>query len=157
MKRQTVRFCDGCGQVFDDIQPEGGQGQWIEARVYPMKYGFYWDDLDRIDDVCPPCARVCQAAAHHPSAAGMTHHVSSRTRGAVQQEICARCHGFMVPSFTDSLLVESTHASSAPAWRCVNCGESIDATIAANRGRVFLPDDLSANHLAPFSRRRWRW
>ena len=86
MKRKTVRFCDGCGHVFDDIQPEGGQGQWIEARVYLMKYGFHWEDLDRIDDVCPPCARVCQATERHPSAAGMKRHVSSRMRGAVQQE-----------------------------------------------------------------------
>lgn len=68
MKRQPVRFCDGCGQMFDAIQPQGGQAQWIEARAYLMKYGLHWDDLDRIDDACPSCARVFQAAAHHAEA-----------------------------------------------------------------------------------------
>jgi hypothetical protein len=62
MKRQVVRFCSGCGQVFDDVQPEGGQGRWIEARVYLMKYGFTWDDLTLVNDACPPCKRVLTCA-----------------------------------------------------------------------------------------------
>lgn len=70
MKRQQVRFCDGCGQMFDDIQPEGGQAHWIEARAYLMKYGMHWDDIERTDDACPACARVFQAAACHPPAEG---------------------------------------------------------------------------------------
>lgn len=70
MKRQAVGFCDGCRQVFDDIQPQGRQAQWIDAHAYLMKYGFHWDDLDRIDDACPSCARVFQAAERQPSAVG---------------------------------------------------------------------------------------
>lgn len=56
--------------MLDDVQPEDGQAQWIDAHAHLMKYGLLWDDLDRIDDVCPSCARVCQAATHHPPAAG---------------------------------------------------------------------------------------
>lgn len=70
MKHLAVRFCDGCGQMFDDIQPDDGQAQWIDARTYLMKYGLHWDDLDRIDDACPSCARVFQAAALHAGASG---------------------------------------------------------------------------------------
>lgn len=58
MKPIPVRFCVGCGYVCDDIQPEGGQAQWIDAHRYLTKYGFHWDDLDRTDEACPSCARV---------------------------------------------------------------------------------------------------
>ncbi|MDP3090550.1 MAG: hypothetical protein Q8N04_07735 [Nitrospira sp.] len=70
MRRPAVRLCDGCGQMFDDVQPEGGQAPWIDAHAYLMKYGLHWDDLDRVDDACPPCARLFQASAHHPPADG---------------------------------------------------------------------------------------
>ena len=71
MKQHAVRFCEGCGQMFDDIQPEGGEARWIEAHAYLMKYGFHWDDLDRLHGVCSPCARVVHAAAQRPSGSGM--------------------------------------------------------------------------------------
>jgi len=66
LKRLAVRFCDGCGQMFDDIQPENGETQWIEARAYLMKYGLHWDDIKRIGNTCPLCARVLHAGASHP-------------------------------------------------------------------------------------------
>ena len=57
MKQHVVWLCNGCGHVFDDIQPEGGEAHWIESRAYLLNYGFQWDDLDFIHDTCPPCAR----------------------------------------------------------------------------------------------------
>ncbi len=71
MKQQAVQFCEGCGQMFDDIQPEGGEARWIEAHAYLMKYGFHWDDLERLNGVCSPCARVFYTAAPLPSGSGM--------------------------------------------------------------------------------------
>ena len=58
MRHIQLRFCAGCGQVFDEIQPKDGQPQWMDAHAYLTKYGFHWEDLDRMDDACPPCARV---------------------------------------------------------------------------------------------------
>ncbi|MDP3090549.1 MAG: hypothetical protein Q8N04_07730 [Nitrospira sp.] len=58
----SVRFCVGCGYFCDAIQPEGEQAPWIDAHAYLMKYGLHWDDLDRVDDTCPPCARVLACA-----------------------------------------------------------------------------------------------
>ena len=68
MTHIPLRFCGGCGQVCDEIQPEGGQPQWMDAHAYLMKYGFHWEDLDRTDDACPPCARVFAVARRrvHP-------------------------------------------------------------------------------------------
>ena len=66
MKPIFVCFCVGCGQVCDKIQPEDEQPRWIDAHTYVTKYGFRWETLDRSDEVCPPCARVFQAAARHP-------------------------------------------------------------------------------------------
>lgn len=85
----------------------------------------------------------------------MRHDNPFGTRGAVQERTCARCHGFLVPSYSDSLLIETTEESSAPAWRCVNCGEWVDATVIANRtaGRS---NQTIHNRLIPFSQRRWR-
>lgn len=54
--------------MLDDIQPEGGEARWIDAHMYLMKYGFRWEDLDRIDDACPSCLRLFNAAQRHPSA-----------------------------------------------------------------------------------------
>ena len=62
MKDIAVRFCVGCGYFCDAIQPERGQAQWIDAHAYLKKYRLHWDDLDRIDDACPPCARVLACA-----------------------------------------------------------------------------------------------
>lgn len=57
----------------------------------------------------------------------------SGTSEAVQERTCVRCHGFLVPSFFDNLSAGITETSSAQAWRCVNCGEWVDARIVANR------------------------
>ena len=62
MKQISVRFCVGCGYICDKIQPEGDQPQWMNAHTYLMKHGLRWEDLDRIDDACPPCARVLACA-----------------------------------------------------------------------------------------------
>ena len=58
MRHIPLRFCAGCGHVFDEIQPKGGEPQWMDAHEYLTKYGFHWEDLDRTNDACPPCARV---------------------------------------------------------------------------------------------------
>ncbi len=58
MRHIQLRICAGCGRVFDEIQPQDGQPRWMDAHAYLMKYGFHWEDLDRMDDACPPCARV---------------------------------------------------------------------------------------------------
>ena len=57
-----VRFCVGCGYLCDDILPEGGQAQWMDAHQYLTKYRLYWSLLDRIEDACPHCARVLACA-----------------------------------------------------------------------------------------------
>ena len=57
-----ARFCVGCGYLCDEIHPEGGHAQWMDAHRYLTKYGFHWDDLDRDDDACPFCARVLACA-----------------------------------------------------------------------------------------------
>jgi hypothetical protein len=57
-----VRFCVGCGYLCDDILPEGGQAQWMDAHQFLTKYRLYWSVLDRIEDACPPCARVLACA-----------------------------------------------------------------------------------------------
>jgi hypothetical protein len=76
--------------------------------------------------------------------------IGARRIGA--EGICGRCHGFMVPSSTDSQSLEISEQSATPAWRCVNCGEWVDATITANR-RVAQ----SAEIRRPSNRRTWRW
>lgn len=58
-----VRFCVGCGYLCDEILPEDGQAQWMDAHQYLAKYRLYWSLLSRIDDACPHCARVL-ACAH---------------------------------------------------------------------------------------------
>jgi len=58
MRHIPLRICAGCGRVFDEIQPQDGQPRWMDAHAYLMKYGFHWEGLDRMDDACPPCARV---------------------------------------------------------------------------------------------------
>ncbi len=62
MKQQIVRFCAGCGQLFDDIQPKDGQARWVNARTYLVKYGVAWQDLKLVDDACLPCKRVFACA-----------------------------------------------------------------------------------------------
>lgn len=54
----AVRFCVGCGHLCDEIRPEGGETQWMDAHQYLTKYRLGWSALDRIDDTCPHCARV---------------------------------------------------------------------------------------------------
>lgn len=82
----------------------------------------------------------------------MTRSSLFRGQGAAQRGTCRRCRGFMVPSFTDTLLMEIAEAPQTFAWRCVNCGEWIDVTIVTNRKRA-----ASVPPLLPLvSRRRWR-
>jgi hypothetical protein len=40
MTQLSARFCLGCGQVFDDLQPSDSRPCWITAEVYREKYGF---------------------------------------------------------------------------------------------------------------------
>ena len=54
----AMRFCVGCGQVFDELQPSAGRSRWIAAEAYREKYGRSLSDLHLIADACPPCARV---------------------------------------------------------------------------------------------------
>lgn len=82
---------------------------------------------------------------------------SSRCDKNGQQNTCSRCHGLMVPGFTDSLLVEITDNTDIPAWRCVNCGNWVDNTVAANRKIIKHALVTSQNAMLPISRRRWRW
>ena len=84
------------------------------------------------------------------------HNVNENT-SAIQMDICGRCQGLMVPCFTDSLLLELTETVQNPSWRCVNCGEWIDNTIASNRMRTRHGGSISTE-FAPASaspRRRW--
>lgn len=77
---------------------------------------------------------------------------SFRGQGAAQAGTCRRCQGFMVPSVTDTLLLEIAEAPQTLAWRCVNCGEWIDVTIVTNRKRAASVPPL----LPSVSHRRWR-
>ncbi|MDP3090551.1 MAG: hypothetical protein Q8N04_07740 [Nitrospira sp.] len=85
----------------------------------------------------------------------MNHRTSSTRSGASEHATCARCHGLMVPGFTESLLVEIAETSSALAWRCVNCGEWVDVMVVANRD---MCRSAEPNHdCQPLAgRRRWR-
>ena len=58
MTPSSVRFCIGCGYVCDEIFPAGPLAQWMDGHRFVTKYGVRWDELTRVDDVCPPCARV---------------------------------------------------------------------------------------------------
>ncbi len=80
------------------------------------------------------------------------HKVIEKT-SAVQMDICGRCRGLMVPCFTDSLFLELTEAVQNPSWRCVNCGEWLDETIAANRRRIRHKNSPSTKSTSPH--RRW--
>jgi len=86
----------------------------------------------------------------------MKHRLSATGSAVIDRETCARCRGFMVPSCSDALQLERAKQSDAAAWRCVNCGEWIDATIVTNRKSAGHPDGSSSSSLPPFSRRRWR-
>jgi hypothetical protein len=58
MPRRTVRLCDEDEGMLDDVRPEGGKANWIDAQAYLVQYGFHQDEPDRIDDACQPCAPV---------------------------------------------------------------------------------------------------
>ena len=74
MTRQAVRFCDACGQFFDEIQPDDGEGCWLEAHTYLSKYGLGWQDINLIDEVCPTCAHLIRAAEIHRPRSGIEKH-----------------------------------------------------------------------------------
>lgn len=80
----------------------------------------------------------------------MKNRLSASGHSTIDRTTCARCHGFLVPGFTDSQILEITDRTAMQALRCVNCGEWIDPTIAANRRISHPPGRL------PFGRRRWR-
>ena len=65
MTRQAVRFCDGCGQFLDEIQPHNGEDCWIEAHAYLLKYGLRWHDINLMDELCPSCVHVISATEIH--------------------------------------------------------------------------------------------
>jgi len=67
-----IRFCVGCGHVFDKLQPSDGVSSWVSGDVFRDKYGFGLDDLHLIEDTCPPCARVFAIgrALSHPEPVG---------------------------------------------------------------------------------------
>jgi hypothetical protein len=54
----TARFCVGCGQVVDDLQPSDSLPLWITADAYRKKHGFGFTDLHLMGEACPPCARI---------------------------------------------------------------------------------------------------
>jgi hypothetical protein len=62
VKRLHVRFCVGCGYLYDEIHPDSAVGEWVEARHFLTKYAFSWGQLNRIDSTCPGCARVLACA-----------------------------------------------------------------------------------------------
>ena len=81
---------------------------------------------------------------------------SSNRSGAVQDGVCRRCQGLMVPSFTDSLFLEIAEGVRDPSWRCVNCGEWLDETIVSNRQRRRSADSISTESASASPHRRWR-
>ena len=62
----------------------------------------------------------------------LTQSIGNVPRPQIGNESCGRCGGLMVEDtvfgYEGDLVAEST-----PAWRCVNCGETIDILILANR------------------------
>lgn len=54
----ATRFCVGCGQVLDEMQPSDSRPRWIAAWAYREKYGLRLNDLHLIEDAYPPCGRV---------------------------------------------------------------------------------------------------
>ena len=49
-------------------------------------------------------------------------------------ELCLRCSGLLIPSYTASLEWDIT-GNPMTLWRCVNCGDCVDHDILANRGK----------------------
>lgn len=76
---------------------------------------------------------------------------------AEQESSCARCKGLMVPSYAEAVVREQANRLPASAWRCVNCGDWVDATIIKNRERAGDSDVSSITRLRLPKRRRWRW
>ncbi len=66
-------------------------------------------------------------------------------------ETCKRCGGLMVQSDFDSLLGDMLGAP-LPMWRCVNCGERLDALILANRRKRGTSPRILAGSLHAASR-----
>ncbi|MBK9308209.1 MAG: hypothetical protein IPM58_14280 [Nitrospira sp.] len=83
------------------------------------------------------------------------HNVLEKT-STVQKDICKRCQGLVVPSFTDSLFLEVAEAVQGPSWRCVNCGEWFDDTVLSNRLERHPAGSVSTDSPPQSRRRRWR-
>lgn len=58
MTRHTVRFCLGCGYLCDATASDHSSQEWTEAHRYLTRHGIRWEELDRMEDACPFCARV---------------------------------------------------------------------------------------------------
>ncbi len=71
-----------------------------------------------------------------------------------QKAPCARCQGFMVPSYSDTRMLESMADIPTTAWRCVNCGDRIDPTIITNREHASQGNLPKAQARASYERRR---
>ena len=63
MTVRAVHFCVGCGYVRDELSSESALAEWIEGHRFVAKHGVRWEELSRIDDVCPSCARVLAIAS----------------------------------------------------------------------------------------------
>lgn len=85
----------------------------------------------------------------------MRYRGNSNRSGAVQDGVCERCQGLMVPAFSDSLFLEVAEAVQGPSWRCVNCGEWLDDTIVSNRLQRHRTESVSTESPPRSHRRRW--
>lgn len=63
MNGPAVHFCVGCGYVRDEICSGSASAQWIEGSKFVANHAVPWEDLTRVDDVCPSCARVFAIAS----------------------------------------------------------------------------------------------
>ena len=59
MTTLAARFCVGCGQVLDDLQPSDSRSSWITADAYHERYGFGFTDLHLMGRRAPLRPRVC--------------------------------------------------------------------------------------------------
>ena len=81
----AMRFCVGCGQVFDELQPFDSRPRWIAAEAYREKYGLSLNDLHLIATLArlaPACWRLAAAwcclrrayRSQHERASSPSHH-----------------------------------------------------------------------------------
>jgi hypothetical protein len=69
---------------------------------------------------------------------------------------CKRCHGLVVAeTLTDGSVSEKL--SALGVWRCVNCGELLDAVVLRNRGERALQRTGRRVPVRSESRPRYPW